>query len=940
MSKNIKISNIDNNKLLNGEMNSDGIKIGDAFTEFSENKYDCVCAILDVDETNTAIKPPSKPDDWTQDSWDDWEETLPLNVYVWKDGVKTKIDRLILPAIGSDYQDRLIDTIFPFNDIKQVVIKNFNNVDKEEVSANNFHDILDTVYDSYYTDVTSDLVNDDIYNPNLGLDSALTIPRTKLMVKIPRFYLRISFYSTQDNLFKRKYEIISPDVYNNLQFYEKEGFFVPRSFKDKKYLYVSAIPENALLNHCLFGSYSNYINPDYLPLSAEDKQIIVNQSSSLPESIAETLYVNDGWVMDVETWFGVVLILFKLYTGYINPKNILNSFQTYSSLDRTANNMFVSYYDNVNFLNSSPTIIDTETGDLQLDWEKFIFTNGIIYSDAIGCYTEYSVDSDGQWLWIYIPASYNNHILTNLFIRSETHIMTQQNLYVKIHNEINDPFVPKIFECKLFSYVSGTLNKYTKDAIFYRDSARSNDTYNCYAIRINGILPLWVDSMNGEVSFELRPIASTYTSGGETLQINEDFVKRFFTGKTIQLELGREDFYSNFEDTEDSFDCGVTSHYIITALLGNSLSSNINNYHVIDLLSGKTKTDLNSFLLDYSKKNEYGIDYSAFFNMRIFTSSLNDLSGNIRLSYDSFFDYTKKNYQNYGHFSLLYFKNIFNLIQDDIRIDELVYKTSQDIYYGVDQAIDGAAETVEHTYSSGGNTYSFIHYDTKKITNYQKFQKGVFLSNFNMGKFSTTNPSFGQVTNNDGYYINICVNDRAVGTNVTATDLIASGSFLAEGFSIKRFVCDNTANLISNQYSDGYHYSNENYYFEFPNNIFGEEEHLSENIGSLIFANPLRTYSFSEYSNNGSICSVGSLQQYYTLNHDLMYEDEPIPNDVPSINLYSINVTVDNHFENYPSATYKSELFKIQDDQYIDATYLRYKEFWFDQNILLCFSGD
>ena len=225
MSKNIKISNIDNNKLLNGEMNSDGIKIGDTFTEFSENKYDCVCAILDVDETNTAIKPSSKPDDWTQDAWENWEETLPLNVYVRKDGVKTKIDRLMLPAIGSDYQDRLIDTVFPFNEIKQVVIKNFNNVAKEEVSANNFHEILDTVYDSYYEEVTSDLVDDDIYNPNLGLDDALTTSRTKLMVKIPKFYLRISFYSTQDNLFERKYEIISPEVYNNLPFYEKEGFF-------------------------------------------------------------------------------------------------------------------------------------------------------------------------------------------------------------------------------------------------------------------------------------------------------------------------------------------------------------------------------------------------------------------------------------------------------------------------------------------------------------------------------------------------------------------------------------------------------------------------------------------------------------------------------------------------------------------------------------------
>ena len=90
MSKNIKISNIDSNKLLNGEMNEEGIKIDGEIVNFDSNgTYDCVYALLDVDENNVAKRPDVRPNDWPLTDSDYWLECLPLNVYVRKEGTTT-----------------------------------------------------------------------------------------------------------------------------------------------------------------------------------------------------------------------------------------------------------------------------------------------------------------------------------------------------------------------------------------------------------------------------------------------------------------------------------------------------------------------------------------------------------------------------------------------------------------------------------------------------------------------------------------------------------------------------------------------------------------------------------------------------------------------------------------------------------------------------------
>ena len=58
MSKNIKISDIDNAKLLNGEMNKSGIKLCNEFASFvldNNENYDRVIGILEVDDENKAV---------------------------------------------------------------------------------------------------------------------------------------------------------------------------------------------------------------------------------------------------------------------------------------------------------------------------------------------------------------------------------------------------------------------------------------------------------------------------------------------------------------------------------------------------------------------------------------------------------------------------------------------------------------------------------------------------------------------------------------------------------------------------------------------------------------------------------------------------------------------------------------------------------------------
>lgn len=934
MSKNIKISNIDSNKLLNGEMNEEGIKIDGEIVNFDSNgTYDCVYALLDVDENNVAKRPDVRPNDWPLTDSDYWLECLPLNVYVRKEGTTTKVDRLVLPSDGEVYEDRIIDKAFPFSEIKQVIIKNFNTNEREEYGADDSCEILDTIYGEYYYDINTCFVDDGINNENLS-ENSFELERKKLMVKIPRFYAKISFYRDGNNAFKRKYEIISPKQYRKLSELDKEGFFVPKSFKDKEFLYVSAMPENSLLNQCLFGSFINYINPAYLPLTNEDKSIISDQSSTLPNSVANDLFVNDGWVMDVETWFGVILLLFKLYTGFINPKYILNSFQTYSSLEKNKENMFVSYYDSFEIGEDNINLIDKETGNLHLDWNKFVFTKGIIYSEVCGGNVSFGRGDDFVYLEIQIPKIYNNHILTNLFIASDFSIYTQQNFYIKLCND----FKPKVFRYKGYTKIgmSDELTRETSTAIFFKSSTE-DEVYDTYIIKIENDVNI---NNEGVVHFELRPIVSTYESNGESIQINETFVKRFFRGKSIQLEVGRHDINNDPEDNDISYDYYITTKFIITALLDDNLSSNKENYHVIQEFDN-TQTDMTSFLSEYNAVLDYGSEYSAIFCVGIFKSDTNDLPGNIQESYDLFVNYSNKNYQHYGQFSLLYFKNIFNVIKEEIRLNELVYDTPQDIYYSFGSAESSSVETTEHSIEIDGITRTIACYDSKEITSCQRYQKGVFLSNLNMGKFSWRYPPFGQVTDNDGALVNICVNDRAVGTIMEDTEYFCvDGKNASDGFSIIKFICDKEENLIQSKYKkDMKYYKDDKYYFEFPIGIYSGLDY--ENQGGMIYTNTQRVANFgSEYSNNGSICSVGSLQQYKTLNYDIIDEIEPIPNDVVSLNFYTINVTIDDHLANYPDVTYKSKVFALKNDQYLDERFLRYKEFWFEQNILLCFAGN
>ena len=211
MSKNIKISNIDSDKLLNGEMNEEGIKIDGELSKFFNDQieqeyYDCVIGILDVDNTNTALVVNDK---------------LSFNVYIRKDGKTVKSEPLIYREDGIQECNRMIDHIFPFSEIKKELRRNSN---WQTLYAPKSLCDSPEMFKKYNTESVGDTplsVTDVIEQFEKGRDPYY------IFTNIPKFYYRTYFCKT-GNSYKRCYEIISKETFDKLD--DKRGFSVPSAF--------------------------------------------------------------------------------------------------------------------------------------------------------------------------------------------------------------------------------------------------------------------------------------------------------------------------------------------------------------------------------------------------------------------------------------------------------------------------------------------------------------------------------------------------------------------------------------------------------------------------------------------------------------------------------------------------------------------------------------
>lgn len=415
MSKNIKISDIDNAKLLNGEINKNGINLCGDFADFVfdiNEDYDRVIGILEVDDENKAILDSNgKPN---------------FKVLINKDGLQYRSEDIVIPHYDDVYNDRLIDTVFPFSEIRKVMMKKYDEDDtvkhefidrvseiKETLSAYRAEkeaSPLEKFPDSYVEEVfknvntydEGDESDSEIYsgwfeNWELeGYEPSTYYP----VVRIPLFYFRTYFDRSRSSAGKyyRCYEIISESVYNALPEQNKTGFAIPKAFYTQdsshdlhKVLYVTSQPisRNGAFN--CFGSENNIFEPRHLFGFAYMNSLTPGKYSY---EAPDTIFNEYG--MSAEIWYGVICYLMRLYTGSFDLCDIHPDSTTYDVLNPKFNK-------NIDFLNSDSTqvctfekvitssnISDTESKILNISYNSLAFPLNCFYI----CTDSYFVTSD------------------------------------------------------------------------------------------------------------------------------------------------------------------------------------------------------------------------------------------------------------------------------------------------------------------------------------------------------------------------------------------------------------------------------------------------------------------------------------------------------------------------------------------------------------------
>lgn len=362
MSKNIKISNIDSNKLLNGEMNEEGIKIDGELSKFFNDQieqeyYDCVIGILDVDNTNTALVVNNK---------------LNFNVYIRKDGKTIKSDPLIYREDGIQECNRMIDHIFPFSEIKKELRRNSNGQTLYfPKSLGDSYEVL-RKYNTENEITLSEIDVLDQYDQGRDTDYIFT--------NIPKFYYR-TYFCNIGSSFKRCYEIISKETFDKLD--NKRGFSVPSAFYTWKHVFdikqdLYEVREqrtvftfdfkdfvgDADLIHCkkiINGSSFISLSGFFISKSGEDW--IFDAYTELPEGLSNLEIIDNKLVV---TYTNAILNSNRLRFTFVVNNDLHfcqekdNILILSSSLGRNCESIFSGTKNNIFDLNSLPYFVDTQ----------------------------------------------------------------------------------------------------------------------------------------------------------------------------------------------------------------------------------------------------------------------------------------------------------------------------------------------------------------------------------------------------------------------------------------------------------------------------------------------------------------------------------------------------------------------------------------------------
>lgn len=896
--KNILLSNINESKLLNGELNQDGIKIKDRFVSFnSHSVYDCVYATLSVDSTNTAIEP--------QNADSNWKKSVPLNVFVRKDGVVYNVSPLVLPNLGQHYNDRIIDKVFPFNEIKRVVKLGFrasstsNNIEEE----NGVSKALNTEYVIDYETLQSydALDNQSFFNINTlhAFNDGSTDSRVdnKLFVRVPKFYYRTTFYKTPSMTYERRYEIISPEVYSSLSPDEQTGFFVPKGFNGYNKLYISASPESDYNVTSCFGSELNYIRPEQLPINSNP------------------LFSSNMFVMTAEVWFGVICYLMRLYTGYINPVSILDTLEKSNSFKETNTDVFTSYFDY--FTEDNQTALaqffDEDDFSLTLDASKFIF--------ADTCYRFTSIDFTP-------PPEGGDKNLKNLNVSFDN--IRQLTITIPDDFQLTDEFD----YCRY--YITNFCYKNHVSDVLFPLIANETPVYGKTSFRI------YSDYISDFVNITLQK--TSYNNSGATIVVSAD--GDIFEDTDVKLEVRRTIENEPTEEVSSQFIAGRTLKFklftksgdlndlIITAAFNDDdgyIKSPKGMWFVFEVVDG-----VQTLLTDYNVIREKLLLYMQLPSTNNahylipYTHQTNDFYNCFRECKNTFINYSEKNYKYNNHFSILGFADLFSDFKSSYIIGDY-YLINSEQYRLADE------ETVNHNIVD-----DIFDWFNPKPTYNNKFN-GVYISNLNMGSFSTNDIDIDTEPDSDyNGKFNLTVNGVSCGTTMGTNQdgyTNTSNSYYIQdafSFSLKHFVCDEIE-YLENDYENHYYYTSEKSFYEFPIllNINESAGGRDLNKGGLMLVCKTRTFDDPPAEKNGryyyplqsetNICSMGTLESMKFSLEDTMF----IPMETTTFNMYSINIMTN------AGNVYVPQLNANQPAPFANATHQKIR-FAFDQNILLC----
>lgn len=810
MSKNIKISDIDSSKLLNGEMNAEGIKIGTQFAEFTsssfDNKFDYVRAEAEVNASNELRNKGSYKDD--EGTFIDGN--YPLNVTFCRRGKIETVDRL--DNINLE-RKRNIDNVFPFNEICLVTksIPTYQSaieIDKQtwldDFSPNRGYCVTNKDFISQTSSsesyVSREFTSNDHSNAFINSLETINNYTTKTFVRIPRFYLRIYFFKNkEDNKYYRRYEIVSPSVYDSLPEEFKFGFFVPKAFSDKKYLYISHTPESFGLVSSPFGSETGYFD-----------------TSSQAISIKLGLFN----IMTTDVWFGIVHILFKMYIGYMNPRNLLDYPTLYPRQWDGVNSIFSIFHKHV--ANDS-SIFDTDAdikNCLKLDVYEDVFISEADDTDPPLKYivSNNSTPCEDMKGFTYRDSfrSSSAEIQSNLFMfdaldysSSDDYLITNIVLWNAAPSlSLDDPDNTPV---------------YCDFSIPIKNSESSGTYYfNCYRYKDRDLSESVLEVIkNNRVSFTKN---STLGKIFLTIQLSQDFETNLFSNgdAAIQYVIFKQRYTGDKKKIVKDTLLGknvVLSCYTESDVTGLSKQGEVayidaqffdpdNPYDPSSTTSEMMSWNINFLNYDFGTQNGFEREYDElkikkYLNawnaqnclLYLYRHPVHEIAGNY-YNYDKrfFVDLYKKNCSLGCRFSLLYFSNFM-----------------MPFSYKKDENIANNTFYPKHT-----TRYNMPSLGNDEVCSFEniKPQQGVLLNDVLVAVQTSSS------THDVWLGVNVAGTLPVLSVNYSATT-IGSPIELLQNPSPGKLYCDSIAQLVMVNYTDGilssvFVYDKDLYYLNFP----------------------------------------------------------------------------------------------------------------------------